>query len=58
VAIGDVQRGLSRPTSNLMLLAGLRHRASEAIDWTGMQDVVPLLDAFEASRDSGTARWH
>jgi hypothetical protein len=56
VAIGGVQRGLSRPTSNLMLLAELRHRASEAIDWTGMQHVVPLLDAFEASRDSRARR--
>jgi len=29
-----------------------------AIDWSGMQDVVPLLDAFEAHMDGKTARRH
>jgi hypothetical protein len=43
-------------TANLTLLGELRRRAPEAIDWTGMPDVVPVLDAFEAARDSGTAR--
>ncbi len=38
-------------TANLTLLAELRRRAPQAIDWTGMQDVVPLLDAFEATLD-------
>jgi hypothetical protein len=37
-------------TANLTLLAELRRRAPEAIDWAGMQDVVPLLDAFEAAQ--------
>jgi hypothetical protein len=31
---------------------------AHAIDWAGMQDVVPLLDAFEAAMDSKTARRH
>ena len=29
-----------------------------AIDWTAVGDVVPLLDAFEMSMDSKTARRH
>jgi hypothetical protein len=37
-------------TANLVLLGELRRRAPEAIDWTGMPDVVPVLDAFEAAR--------
>jgi hypothetical protein len=36
----------------------LRRRAPEAIDWAGMQDVVPLLDAFEAAMESKVARRH
>jgi hypothetical protein len=37
-------------TANLTLLGELRRRAPHAIDWTRMQDVVPLLDAFEAAQ--------
>ncbi len=37
-------------TVNMTLLGELRRRAPQAIDWTGMQDLVPLLDAFEAAR--------
>jgi hypothetical protein len=33
-------------TANLTLLGELRRRATEAIDWTGMPDIVPVLDAF------------
>jgi len=40
------------------LLAALRRRAPEAIDWAAMGDVVPLLDAFEAVMQSKTARRH
>jgi hypothetical protein len=43
---------------SLTLLAELRRRATEAIDWTTMGDVVPLLDAFEAARESDAARQH
>jgi hypothetical protein len=45
-------------TANLSLLVELRRRAPEAIDWAGMQDVVPLLDAFEAAMESKVARRH
>jgi hypothetical protein len=45
-------------TANLTLLAELRRRAPHAIDWAGMADVVPLLDAFEAAWASQTARHH
>jgi hypothetical protein len=45
-------------TANLTLLGELRRRAPEVIDWDAMGDVVPVLDAFEASRVSETARRH
>jgi hypothetical protein len=45
-------------TANLTLLAELRRRVPEAIDWAGMSDVVPLLDAFEAAMESKAARHH
>jgi hypothetical protein len=45
-------------TANLTLLGALRRRAPHAIDWAGMPDVIPILDEFEAARDSGTARRH
>jgi hypothetical protein len=35
-------------TTNLTLHGELRRRAPHAIDWDGMADVVPVLDAFEA----------
>jgi hypothetical protein len=35
-----------------------RRRAPEAIDWTGMRDIVPVLDAFEAALDSRAAGRH
>jgi hypothetical protein len=44
--------------ANLTLLSALRRRAPHAIDWTGMGDIVPVLDAFEAHTDSKTARRH
>jgi hypothetical protein len=45
-------------TANLTLLGELRRRAPHAIDWAAMGDVVPLLDAFEASMESKVARRH
>jgi hypothetical protein len=45
-------------TANLALLRAFRRRAPEAIDWAGMPDVLPVLDAFEAARASQTARRH
>jgi hypothetical protein len=39
-------------TANLMLLGELRRRALHTIDWTGMPDVIPLVDAFEEARAS------
>jgi hypothetical protein len=44
--------------ANLLLLAELRRRAPHAIDWAGMPDVVPVLDAFEAHMAGKTARRH
>jgi hypothetical protein len=44
--------------ANLTLLLELRRRAPHPIDWAGMRDVVPLLDAFEAARDNRTTRSH
>jgi hypothetical protein len=44
--------------ANLVLLGALRRGAPQAINWSEMQDVVPLLDAFEAAMDSKTARRH
>ncbi len=37
---------------NMTLLGELRRRAPEAIDWSRMGDVIPMLDAFEATRES------
>ncbi len=37
-------------TANLTLFAELRRRAPHAIDWARMQDLVPVLDAFETGR--------
>ncbi len=45
-------------TANLTLLAALRRRAPHAIDWAGTQDVVLVLDAFEAALDSRAAHRH
>jgi hypothetical protein len=42
--------------ANLLLLAELRRRAPEAIDWTAMGDVLPVPDAFEAHMEGKTAR--
>jgi hypothetical protein len=39
-------------TANLTLLTELRRCAPHAIDWAGMQDVMPLLDAFGAAMDN------
>jgi len=44
--------------ANLTLLGALRRLAPHAINWSGMQDVVPVLDAFEAAVESKTARRH
>jgi hypothetical protein len=44
--------------ASLVLLGELRRRAPEAIDWTAMGDVVPMLDAFEAAIDSRAAHRH
>jgi hypothetical protein len=38
------------------LLSALRRWAPHAIDWSGMQDIVPLLDAFKAAMDAKTSR--
>ena len=45
-------------TANLTLLAELRRRAPQAIDWTAMGDIVPVLDDFKAHMESKTARRH
>jgi hypothetical protein len=45
-------------TANLVLLGELRRRAPEAINWAGMPDVIPVLDAFEEAMESKTARRH
>jgi len=42
----------------LVLLGALRRWAPQAINWAEMQDVLPVLDAFEAAMDSKTARRH
>ena len=47
-----------RSCPSLGEVAELRSRAPHAIDWSGMQDVVPLLDAREVHMDSKTARRH
>jgi len=44
--------------ASLTLLSALRRRAPQAIDWAGMGDVMPVLDAFEAAMESKTARRH
>jgi hypothetical protein len=54
--VRDPQRWFD--TVSLTLLAELRRRAPEAIDWTGMPDVVAVFDAFDAARASQTARHH
>ena len=51
-------KGCTPHSEGLTLLAELRRRAPEAIDWAAMGDVVPLLDAFEAAMESKTARRH
>jgi len=43
-------------TANLMLLGELRRRAPHRSIGPEWGDVVPILDAFEAARDSGTGR--
>jgi hypothetical protein len=43
--------------ASLTLLAALRRRAPHAIDWAGMPDVIPVLDALEAMA-SKTAHRH
>jgi hypothetical protein len=45
-------------TASLTLLGELRRRAPEAVDWMGIPDIVPLLDAFEAAMDSNTVHRH
>jgi hypothetical protein len=44
--------------ANLVLLGALRRWAPQAIDWSQMRDVVPVLDAFEVRIASKTARRH
>jgi hypothetical protein len=44
--------------ASLTLLAALRRRAPDSIDWAGMSDVIPILDEFEAARDSRAAHRH
>ena len=44
--------------ASLVLLGALRRWAPHAIDWDSMQDVLPVLDAFEAAMDSKIARRH
>jgi hypothetical protein len=44
--------------ASLTLLAALRRRAPQVIDWTAMRDVVPLLDAFEGHMDSKNSLRH
>jgi len=44
--------------ASLILLAALRRRAPEAIDWAGMPDVIPVLDAFEAHMEGKAALRH
>jgi hypothetical protein len=41
-----------------VLLGALRRWATHAIDWLGMQDMVPVLDAFEAAMDAKASRRH
>jgi hypothetical protein len=41
-----------------VLLGALRRWAPQAIDWTEIQDLVPVLDAFEEAMVSKTARRH
>jgi len=42
----------------LTLLGALRRWAPQAIDWTALGDIAPVLDAFEAFMDAKTARRH
>jgi len=42
----------------LTLLSALRRGAPQAIDWSAMGDVMPVLDAFEAHLEAKTARRH
>jgi hypothetical protein len=44
-------------TANQTLLAELR-RWAPSIDWTGMQDVEPLLDALEAALTGDLPKSH
>jgi hypothetical protein len=44
--------------ANLVLLSALRRRAPQAINWSEMQNIVPLLDAFEESMAGKTACRH
>jgi hypothetical protein len=46
--------------ASLTLLAELRRRAPEAIDWERLAEagIVDMLDAFEAARDSRAAHQH
>jgi hypothetical protein len=47
-------------TANLLLLAELRRRAPEAIDWGPLfaAGVVQMLDDFEAAQESRSAHRH
>jgi len=44
--------------ANLILLTELRRRAPHVIDWDGMPDVIPVLDAFEEAVANKNARRH
>jgi hypothetical protein len=44
--------------ANLTLLGALRRWAPQAIDWSAMGDIVPVLDAFEAHMAAKTTRRH
>jgi hypothetical protein len=43
---------------SLTLLAELRRRAPDAINWAEMSNIVPLIDAFEAAHDGRPVRRH
>jgi hypothetical protein len=44
--------------ANLTLRAALRRHAPHAINWSGMKDIIPLLDEFESHMATKASRRH
>jgi hypothetical protein len=61
VAAGVAEQDLPEQWVNAaksVLLGALRRGAPQAINWSEMQDIVQMLDAFEEAMESKAARPH